>query len=118
MLTCLFFREQQALSLFRTQRIVKIYLELDSTASKLTAEVSAENGGAHGTNALNVLAELWDQKCITTSHERMLHAGLEKQYIIPCMDAEILQTSVDKDTFPTCVNAAANELNRSSLPLP
>ncbi|CAL8471520.1 g11062 [Coccomyxa elongata] len=72
---------KQALSLFRTQRIVKIYLELDSTASKLTAEVSAEN-------------------------------GLEKQYKIPCMDTEILQTSVDKDTFPTCVNAAANELNR------
>lgn len=42
----------------------------------------------------------------------MLYAGLEKQYVIPCMDTEILQTSVDKDTFPTCVNAAANELNR------
>ncbi|EIE22095.1 hypothetical protein COCSUDRAFT_83486, partial [Coccomyxa subellipsoidea C-169] len=28
------------------------------------------------------------------------------------MDSEILQTSVDKDTFPTCVNAAANELNK------
>ncbi len=41
-----------------------------------------------------------------------MHAGLEKQYKIPCMDSEILQTSVDKDTFPTCVNAAANELNK------
>ncbi|KAK9917986.1 hypothetical protein WJX75_000276 [Coccomyxa subellipsoidea] len=72
---------KQALALFRTQRIVKIHLELDSAGSKLIAEVSADN-------------------------------GLEKQYRIPCMDSEILQTSVDKDTFPTCVNAAANELNK------
>jgi hypothetical protein len=35
---------QQALALFRTQRIVKIYLELDSRESKLIAAVSGENG--------------------------------------------------------------------------
>ena len=35
---------QQALALFRTQRIVKIYLELDTKCSRLTAIVSAENG--------------------------------------------------------------------------
>ncbi len=52
------------LSLFRTQRIVKIYLELDSTASKLTAEVSAENGGADHSCLLNLLKE---QKRVITS---------------------------------------------------
>lgn len=35
---------QQALALFRTQRIVKIYLELDSSKNKLIAEISADNG--------------------------------------------------------------------------
>ena len=29
------------------------------------------------------------------------------------MESEILQTTVDKDTLPTSVSAAANELNRS-----
>ncbi|CAL5223434.1 g5948 [Coccomyxa viridis] len=72
---------KHALSLFRTQRIVKIFLEVDTQANKLIANIWAEN-------------------------------GLEKRFTIPCMNSEILQTAVDKDSFPTCVNAAASELNR------
>ena len=37
---------QQALALFRTQRILKIYIELDSRENKMVAAVSGENGEA------------------------------------------------------------------------
>ena len=37
---------QHALSLFRTQRIVKIFLEVDTQANKLIANIWAENGAA------------------------------------------------------------------------
>ena len=48
--------------------------------------------------------------------DRFLHgAGLEKRFALPCMNSEVLQASVDKDSFPTCVNAAARELNRQVL---
>ena len=51
--------------------------------------------------------------------DRLLHsAGLEKRFTIPCMNSEVLQASVDKDSFPTCVNAAASELNRQVLDIP
>ena len=39
-------------------------------------------------------------------------AGLEKEYRIPCLESEILQTTLDKAGLPTTVNAAAKELNR------
>ncbi len=35
---------QHALSLFRTQRIVKIFLEVDTQSNKLIANIWAENG--------------------------------------------------------------------------
>lgn len=44
-------------------------------------------------------------------------AGLEKQYQVPCMDARILQATLERDAFPTCVIAAASELNRCCSPL-
>ena len=37
---------QHALSLFRTQRIIKIFLEVDTQANKLVANIWAENGAA------------------------------------------------------------------------
>ena len=37
---------QHALALFRTQRIVKIFLELNTQNNKLNAIVSAENGAS------------------------------------------------------------------------
>ena len=37
---------QHALSLFRTQRIVKIFLEVDTQTNKLVANILADNGEA------------------------------------------------------------------------
>jgi hypothetical protein len=37
---------------------------------------------------------------------------MEKEYRIPCLDSEILQTTLDKSGLPTTVNAAASELNK------
>lgn len=42
-------------------------------------------------------------------------AGLEKRYTVPCLEAEILQATVDKDMFPTYLLAEAGELNRYLL---
>ena len=39
-------------------------------------------------------------------------AGLEKRYTVPCLEAEILQATVDKDTFPIYLLAEAGELTR------
>ena len=41
-----------------------------------------------------------------------LVSGLQKQYTLPCLEAEILQATVDKDMFPTFLLAEAGELNR------
>eukprot|EP00884_Botryococcus_braunii_P012178 jgi/Botrbrau1/20961/Bobra.0135s0079.1 len=38
--------------------------------------------------------------------------GLVKEYTIPCMESEILQAAVDRASLPTCVVAAARELNK------
>ena len=39
-------------------------------------------------------------------------AGLQKTFGLPCLEAEILQATVDQDTLPTHVIASAKELNR------
>ncbi|KAK9828366.1 hypothetical protein WJX74_011041 [Apatococcus lobatus] len=41
--------------------------------------------------------------------------GLRKRFRIPCMDVEILQATVDKDSQPTCLVAEAGALNRLLL---
>ena len=41
---CLCMRAQQGLALFRTQHIVKLVLELDTTENRLTGTVYAEHG--------------------------------------------------------------------------
>ncbi|KAK9836039.1 hypothetical protein WJX81_008024 [Elliptochloris bilobata] len=69
------------LALFRTQRIFKLGVHLDTESSKLVATLLSES-------------------------------GLEKQYQVPCMEARILQANLERDAFPTCVIAAASELNR------
>ncbi len=45
---------------------------------------------------------------------RMWPAGLEKRYTVPCLEAEILQATVDKDMFPIYLLAEAAELSRCS----
>ncbi len=37
---------------------------------------------------------------------------MQKTFGLPCLEAEILQATVDRDTLPTHVIAAAKELNR------
>lgn len=44
--------------------------------------------------------------------QKDLLAGLQKTFGLPCLEAEILQATVDRDTLPTTVIAAAKELNR------
>ena len=39
-------------------------------------------------------------------------AGLQKTFGLPCLEAEILQATVDRNVLPTHVIAAAKELNR------
>jgi len=46
---------------------------------------------------------------------RIWPAGLEKRYTVPCLEAEILQATVDKDMFPIYLLAEAAELSRCSL---
>lgn len=43
----------------------------------------------------------------------LICAGLQKTFTLPCLEAEILQATVDRDSLPTHVIAAAKELNRS-----
>jgi len=45
---------------------------------------------------------------------RIWPAGLEKRYTVPCLEAEILQATVDKDMFPIYLLAEAAELSRCS----
>ena len=39
-------------------------------------------------------------------------AGLEKRYTLNCLESEIMQASVDKDSLPTYLLAEASELSR------
>lgn len=48
----------------------------------------------------------------SNSLQHHLAAGLQKRYTVPCLEAEILQATVDKDNFPTFLLAEAGELNR------
>lgn len=52
--------------------------------------------------------------CNQTS-TRIWPAGLEKRYTVPCLEAEILQATVDKDMFPIYLLAEAAELSRCSF---
>ena len=38
--------------------------------------------------------------------------GLEKRYTLNCLESEIMQASVDKDSLPTYLLAEASELSR------
>ncbi len=49
------------------------------------------------------------------AYTRIWPAGLEKRYTVPCLEAEILQATVDKDMFPIYLLAEAAELSRCSL---
>ncbi|KAK9805902.1 hypothetical protein WJX73_003364 [Symbiochloris irregularis] len=49
-----------------------------------------------------------DQLSVTVLSEN----GLQKQYKLPLMRTDVLQAAVDDSSFPVCVVAAANELNR------
>ncbi|KAL3142661.1 hypothetical protein ABBQ38_002970 [Trebouxia sp. C0009 RCD-2024] len=72
---------KHVLTVFRTQKIARLTLHLDTDANTLLLVVHADN-------------------------------GLEKRYTVPCLEAEILQATVDKEMFPTYLLAEAGELNR------
>lgn len=46
-----------------------------------------------------------------------LIAGLEKRYTLNCLESEIMQASVDKESLPTYLLAEASELSRWLKPL-
>ncbi|DBA81778.1 hypothetical protein WJX77_008673 [Trebouxia sp. C0004] len=72
---------KHVLTVFRTQRISRLTVHLESDQNSLLLVVHADN-------------------------------GLEKRYTVPCLDAEILQATVDKDMFPIYLLAEAAELSR------
>ena len=53
---------QHALSLFRTQRIVKIFLQVDTQTNKLVANILADNGEALPSALLTALWKVRDEQ--------------------------------------------------------
>ena len=97
---------QRVLTVFRTQRISRLTVHLDSSANTLLLVVHADNGKHQQLHLLSLFVHLQQ------SYICNLGLGLQKQYTLPCLEAEILQATVDKDMFPTFLLAEAGELNR------
>ena len=54
----------------------------------------------------------WNE--LLQGHMRLyaLPTGLEKRYTLNCLESEIMQASVDKESLPTYLLAEASELSR------
>ncbi len=134
---------QHVLTVFRTQRISRLTLHLESDANTLLLVVHADNGepnspASHKRQALYRAALVVQLSLpafqsmqllanprtpnstfamsVLSDHasRRIWPAGLEKRYTVPCLEAEILQATVDKDMFPIYLLAEAAELSRCS----
>ncbi len=144
MMSSSFMSVQHVLTVFRTQRISRLTLHLESDANTLLLVVHADNGepnspASHNRQALYQAALAFQLSLPAFQSTQLLanprtpnstfamsvllsnhastciwSAGLEKRYTVPCLEAEILQATVDKDMFPIYLLAEAAELSRCS----
>lgn len=122
-------RVQHVLTVFRTQKIVRLLLHLSAKDSTLTMVVHADNGNSPSAFQPCALDSPYKTLCVLIySHQlpslpHMLanlmlcsscacFTGLAKRYTLNCLESEIMQATVDKESLPTFLLAEASELSR------